>query len=243
MLHVYIGEESAAARAEVRQAIVRACAASPETRVERFEAETFDAERILEVATAENMFGGSMIVSLDGVGEIADGVAFLEERAALLAGSPHTIIVRETKPKAELARVLREHAQLVKEFLRKKAEKKEVSAVFTLADAFARGDKKSAWTTFVELRDAGEEAEPIHGMLFWSAKTLYLSRIAANEAEGAAFGVNGFSYRKYRTYAKDRDPEELLTMVGKLKEMYHDAHEGKIDLAIAIERFLLAPQK
>lgn len=243
MLHVYLGEESAAARAQVRQAIDRAVAASPDIRIERFDTENFDAEHILEAVTAENLFGGSTIILLDGVGENAEGAEFLEESVAIFSGSPQTVMVRETKPKAGLAKALVSHAQLVKEFEKKKAEKREVSAIFSLADAFARGDKKTAWTTFVELRSAGEEAEPIHGMLFWAAKSLYLSRIAASETEAVKFGLSAFTYRKYRTYGKDHDPEDLLAFVGRLKEMYHDAHEGKLDLAIALERFLLAPQK
>lgn len=239
MLHAYIGQESAKARAEIRSAIDRFCTAAPDTRVERFDGENFSAESIIEAATAGNMFGGTIIIALDGVADREDGAAFLEENTELFARSQHTIIVRESKPKVGLARVLKEKAQLFKEYTSKKEEKRDSPGVFALAEAFAQGDKRKSWVLYTEMRGAGEEPEPIHGMLFWASKTLYLSRIAKDEREAQDFGLTGFSYRKYRGYAKDRDPEDLQALLKILKDMYHDAHDGKTDFALAIEQFLL----
>lgn len=239
MLHAYIGQDSAGARVAIRSAIERSLAASRDTRIEQFDGESFSSEAILDAVTSESLFGGATIVVLDGVAEREDGATFLEENAELLARSQNTVVVRESKPKVALERHLKEFSQLFKEFKPKKEEKREGPAVFALAEAFAAGDKRRAWAMYAEMREHGEEPEPIHGMLFWAAKALYLSRIARSEAEAGEFGVTGFSYRKYKGYAKDRDPEDLLSLVARLKDMYHDAHEGKSDLSLSLEQFLL----
>jgi hypothetical protein len=88
--------------------------------------------------------------------------------------------------------------------------------IFAIADAFGRREKVIAWTLYVNAIEAGIEPEAISGILFWKIKTLLLqNKIAVIR-------------------------EQLIRQSGLLVSLYHQAHQGKLDMAIGLEQFILS---
>ncbi len=111
------------------------------------------------------------------------------------------------------------------ELLKKSAEKadvedkKEVSKkeynVFELANFLASRDKKNLWAGLVTAFERDVKPEEIHGILFWKLKMM----------------VGGSS--KFSS-------EEVSVMLKEMVEMYHEAHRGKVDFKIELEKFALS---
>ena len=113
---------------------------------------------------------------------------------------------------------------------------------FEFTDALGARDKKGLWQLYQDALKEEVPSEEVHGILFWQIKAL-LSALKCRDAGEA--GLNPFVYNKAKTYAKNygKNVEEadkkLKEMSTKLFEMYHEAHRGKTDFAIALEKFIL----
>jgi hypothetical protein len=73
-------------------------------------------------------------------------------------------------------------------------------------------------------------------MFFWQVKAM-LSAVKSKDATDA--GLNPYVYTKSKSYAKGYSEEKLKEMSSRLFNMYHQAHRGEVDFAVALERFIL----
>jgi DNA polymerase III delta subunit len=122
-----------------------------------------------------------------------------------------------------------------------KAEKNPFSSptIFDLADAYAKGDKRTAWSEYEKAMRNGSAPEEIHGTLVWAAKSLWLSH-NFDETTNMAMGVKPFVYRKFSKFGAAWNKEALLVALSELKHIYHKAHRGEGDLEILLEQHILS---
>jgi DNA polymerase III delta subunit len=107
---------------------------------------------------------------------------------------------------------------------------------FEFTDALGEKNKKLLWTLYQDALAEEVPSEEVHAMFFWQVKAM-LSALKSKDATEA--GLNPFVFPKAKNYAKNFTEEKLKQMSAKLCDMYHEAHRGKLDFPVALEKFIL----
>src|SRR3989338_2359733 len=233
-VHVFLGDDTKRSREALQRAVEEAKVKDPSVLVSRFDDVSFDPVLLCEALVNQSIFGGRNIVVFDGILDCEEGEEFYQN-VTELKETPNSVFIRETSPSKKVKDLLREIGSVEEFLLRKTFEKKKN---FSLADAVAMRDKRSAWVEFVKQKREGVAMEEVHGMIFWTIKALYLCTVQTKD-EAQRSGVKEYTYRMYQPRAKNFLVRELEGKLGELKDMYHRAHWGDGDLGILLEQFLL----
>ncbi len=115
-----------------------------------------------------------------------------------------------------------------------KKKKKEYSYnIFSLADAIGMRDRKKAWLLFHEARTHGISPEEIHRIFFWIVKNMIIISF------GEGKNMKSFVRNKSLSFSKKYSPSELLSLIKKLEQIFHERKKN-ISLSEEIERLLLS---
>ena len=133
-----------------------------------------------------------------------------------LAKAPHDVMVTL---ESILAADLKKFESFAK--VEKVAEKKAASSFgsqgafnpFSLANAFATGDKKKTWIAYQEVLLHDSEIEPLHGMIWWKLKDMI--------QKGAPLSP------------------DTKSLARKLVAVYHESRMGGLDMKERLEEFFL----
>ena len=234
MLYVYIGTDAKRTGDALNRALRGMQERVPEAHIERIT----DEEEFLDIAaliSASGLFHNARIIVLDGVCERSESkeelFSFLQEMEA----SGHLFFVRERTLSNSEVKKLEQHAtKLVRYDVDEK--KTQPPSVFSLSDALLARDKKQLWIHLVQALRRGSEAEELHGILFWGAKTLALASRAKTPEEA---GLHAFVYKKAKGSLSKFTTEEVQKLVGVLTELPHTARRSGIPLEYALEEFVL----
>ena len=192
---------------------------------------------IIEALTSQDLFGGVNTIVLREalLGRGAQEIAALD---TALAESPHHVFAyEEDNSVTELyVKTIKVATVIKKEEKKEKAY--ESATIFSLADAYISGNKKDAWIELRKAIRAGSGGEEIQGTLFWALKSLWLSRIL-KETDAEGLGVKPFVLKKYRSMGAGWEEYAIIRTLRELKDMYHEAHRGKGELELMIERHIL----
>jgi hypothetical protein len=101
-------------------------------------------------------------------------------------------------------------------FENKEIKKNPPMNLFSIAESFERKDKINTWILYRKAIDAGIEPEAISGIIFWKIRMI--------------------SMVKSRNFSK----EEIKSFSKTLISLYHNAHLGKTDFVVGLERFILS---
>lgn len=135
------------------------------------------------------------------------------DNRALLSQGAHDITIICDKLLAPDTKKLQEYATIISS---EKKEKKETSHdSFSLANAFAAGDKKKTWVTFQETIWHDSEIEKIHGMLWWKLKDMIAKKPTPEH------------HALYQKMARD------------LVDAYHQSRLGGLGMTQRLEKFFL----
>ena len=122
------------------------------------------------------------------------------------------------------------------------ALKGEKIGFFDFANTLGERNKKMLWTLYQDALVEEVASEEVHAMFFWQVKSM-LAALKSKDAGEA--GLNPFVFTKAKSYAKnfghttDEAEKKLKEMSTTLFEMYHEAHRGNADFAVALEKFVL----
>lgn len=245
MIYLLHGEDTEKARAKAHELVDTLRTKKPDASFFKIEAAQFSAEKLDELINSQGLFESKYIVLLDRVFENKEAKEQLLDSRKELAESPHIFIFLEGKiDKASLTK-LEKVAAKAQVFEMKNGgvggmAEKTFSVgefnTFALGDAFGRRDKKELWFLYSKAALRNIPAEEIHGILFWAWKSMALA--AASKDAGEA-GLNPYVFQKSSAFAKNFTKDELATMGARLIRMSHDAHRGKVDFDIELERFVL----
>ncbi len=165
------------------------------------------------------------------IGFIADGGMedLISNRTSVVA-SPNIFIIQET----DITEARRKKLEAMGFNVGKNTSvvKKFSDEIFTLSDAIYARDKKNAWVVFCELSQKFA-AEEIHGTILWAIKMMRVFHYAD------ALGIKPFVANNANRASKKYTPTEIDNMHRQLVCIYHDAHNGKLDFNIALEKWLL----
>jgi DNA polymerase III delta subunit len=113
--------------------------------------------------------------------------------------------------------------------------------MFSICDAVANKDRKSAWIIFQEATLAGIDPEEIFWKIQWQIKNLLLIKklndLKLNIAEETS--LHPFVIQKTLAKVNKFTNEELINYSEKLVDIYHNARLGLTDFPTAVEKFLI----
>ncbi len=215
MLYFYYGTDGGAARAEASARLKDLQTQFPRAAVFRMHEANWNAEAFSDLLASQGLLHDTTLVHLLGVFENEEAREYILARLSDIAASPSHFIFAEGALDAEVKRAVTKHADFAQEY-KKPPASKEKSAIFALADALGRRDKKSLWVLYQRALIENHAPESINGMLFWKVKDI-------------------LTVRPSNLWSVD----ELKHLSGRLVSLYHDSHRGKHDFEIALERLVL----
>lgn len=235
MLYVFHGTNTHAVADTANAALAELKTQQHETQVFVFEGVLTDATPLDELVEARGLFTDTHVVVLKQPFETAESRDLVLKRVPRFAASPNTFILVEGKLDAAHKRVLELSAARVEEH--SIAAQGQDNSGFALSDALGARDRRTLWTEYVRAVRRGTEAETIHGTLMWATRSMLLATRATSPEEA---GLKPFVYSKFKRYARNYTPAELLAVSHELLTLYHEAHRGTYDLATATERWTLS---
>jgi DNA polymerase III delta subunit len=210
MLYLYLGTDREKARAKMNAAIAKAANKAEIVRIT-------DVHTLADLKAAlqgGGMFGGKRVLVFEGVCVNPDLCDVFLVELEMLSQLDDPVFIYEEKPLADLRKKLEKHAETVEKF---DAPKKERDAsIFAMANALRRKDKKALWIAYMREIAKGSAPEAIHGVLFWSAKDMFLKSREGSEEH---------------THAS--------RLLADLAELPHVARRRGEDLEYALERYVL----
>jgi len=245
MIYLFYGTDKTKARAMAHKAVEAAQKKHSEASFFRLNNENWSEEKLPELIGGQGLFYSGSIVFADSLFDETEIAEILIKKIKEISESPNFFVFLEGKLNKKELEKFEKFSQKIEVFdlAEKKPNKKEALAAkgekidfFEFTDALGARDRKGLWTLYQDALDNSVPSEEVHGILFWQIKAM-LSALKSSDATEA--GLNPFVYGKAKSYAKNYGEEKLKEMSATLFEMYHEAHRGNLDFAVALEKFIL----
>lgn len=240
MFYIFYGTNTEVSREKARTFIER-LRGDEKGFFERVTADTFDKDALLARVEESGLFSGDIVTVLDEVCALPEAEEAVENMVHDFALSPNAFILIEQKlSKQFLGACEGAGAIITHSEGAKKGKEWEDRPIFSFADAYARGDKKTAWALLEKLRAEGAHDEEIIGTLFWRMKTIFLAKICRSADEA---GLKPFVYGGALRLAEGYTKEELQKKLSDMIILRHDTWRNSGDLGVALERCVLGAEK
>jgi DNA polymerase III delta subunit len=251
MIYLFYGTDKIKARGMAHQTVEAGKKKHAGAEYFKLSSDNFSENKIDELIASQGLFYSGSIVLADSLFGQEEIVEILIKKIKEISESPNFFVFLEEKLNKKELEKLTKYAQKVEEFKlpERKLNKKEALALkgekidfFEFTDALGARDKKGLWQLYQDALREEVFSEEVHGILFWQVKAM-LSALKCKDATEA--GLSPFPFSKAKTYAKNygktvEEAEKTLTeMSAKLFAMYHEAHRGQTDFAVALEKFIL----
>ncbi len=182
---------------------------------------------------AASLFGGVECFLLDTPSSDENFETEVMNSLAEMAASENVFVVLEGQLLADAKKKYAKHATTLEEFT---AEKEERFNVFQIAEALAKKDKKQIWVLLQQARALGIRDEETIGIIWWQLKSLRLAKVTRSAEEA---GMKDFPYKKASQSLRNFKDGEIETLSRSLLELYHESHQGKRDMDVALEEWVL----
>ncbi len=198
--------------------------------------DTLTKGRLEELAAGQGLFDEKSIVRVSGVFADKELGEFVAKHWQVFKDSQNAFVFIEEKlNKAPLEKVGKFAEKLEVFDLVEKKQQKFNS--FALSDALGERDRRSLWALYREAVAAEVELEELCGILFWQTKSMLVARDASS---ATVADLNPYVFGKAKRYADNFKVGELEKLATELVHLYHDAHRGKRDFELGLERVLLS---
>lgn len=195
---------------------------------------SFSKGAVASAVGASSLFGGAecfLIETPSSHDELEEEVlGALSE----LAASANIFVILEGALLADKKKKYAKYANQLDEFTADKAERFNV---FQIAETLARKDKKQMWVLLQEARALGIRDEETIGILWWQLKALRLAKITRSAEEA---GMKDYPYKKAQQALRNFKEGEVEALSRSLLELYHLGHQGKRDMDVAFEEWVLS---
>lgn len=188
---------------------------------------------VLGAVGANSLFGGAECFLLDTPSSDASFEAEVNGALADMAESSNVFIVLEGPLLADAKKKYGKHATKVEEY---NAEKAERFNTFTIAEALAKKDKRQVWVLLQQARMLGIRDEETIGILWWQLKALRLAKLTSTPDEA---NMKEYPFKKAKQALRNFKDGEVESLSRSLLELYHLAHQGKRDMDVALEEWVL----
>ncbi len=217
MLYVFHGTDGGRVVDRMNATLLGLRTKRPDAQVYTFEGDGFDISKVDELIDARGLFVERHVVVLKGVCETAEGRDRMFPRLERFALSENVFVISEGGLHQAHKKTISAYAHKVEEHERPE-KKKRVFDEFGMVTALKERNKRALWEGYIRARMAHETPEASCGMLHWAVRDMLLHSAR---------------------YVKQYSHEELCALSRSLIEVYHEAHRGRYDLDIALERWIL----
>lgn len=193
---------------------------------------SYSAGAVSSAVGASSLFGGVECFLLDTPSDIEEYEREVYGALADMSTSENVFIVMESTLLADAKKKYGKYT-VPTEFTADKAERFNS---FAIAEALAKRDKRNMWVLLQQARGAGLRDEEIIGMLWWQLKALRLAKLTRSADEA---GMKEFPYKKAKQALGGFKDGEVDALSRSLLELYHLAHQGKRDMDMALEEWVL----
>lgn len=245
MIYFYYGTDSESARKKAKATVDSLLVKRPDATLVKIGDEEISEYRIDDLSGAQALFTNKFIIYLHNAFSNKENKELILKNIKDIGSSENIFIFAEGKiDKASLAKI-EKVAEKCEEFIKpeKTLTKKEKLAqigekidFFEFADALGRRDKKGLWVLFQDVLSEDVPAEEVHGILFWQVKSMILAKRSKDASDA---GMKPYPFQKAKEYSKNYKEGELEKISSKLVSMYHEAHRGKEDFYVTLEKFIL----
>lgn len=245
MLYVIYGTDTHKARAKLHDLLDLAKKKRPEAELFKITTENWSEGQFDELLVAQGLFEQKYTTVLDNLfekqtlkassGRMTNIKSYILDRLEQLKESEQIFLMLESSIDAPTLKKLEKFSEKVQEF-EKPENKKPSLNIFSITDGLVQKDKKKLWISYVDLLGKGAVAEEIHGILFWQVKNMILASRAVSATET---GLSPFVYKNALTGARNYKNEDLQKMSSELVDMTHRVRQGKGDLEVMIEKWVL----
>ncbi len=232
MLAVFFGNDQIKVRAEAL-AFANKIKTSTQT-IEKIETEKCVNNQLLGLAESETLFGEVPVYVLDGILEDKEVFGNFFENVDVLAEGKVWFVLIADKILAEEKRKISKHTKEIFEF--KKMVEKSFNP-FSLAEAFLERDKRRLWLLYQEAKENKISNEEIIGILWWQLKTL---RLAKKFDKAIEVGLKDFPFNKAKRALGKFKAGEIEEKSLELLKIYHEGHNGQVDLSLTLEKWCLS---
>lgn len=245
MIYIYYGDDSIKIRSQAQKILEAAKKKHTDAEFFKLSNENFSESKLDELISSQGLFYSGSIVFADSLLDDKDISEILIKKVKEISESPNFFVFVEGKLNKKESEKFEKFAEKIEEFKKpfRKLNKKEELALkgekidfFDFSNTLGERNKKLLWTLYQDALLEGVPSEEVHAIFFWQVKAM-LSAVKSKEATEA--GLNPYVYTKSKAYAKNYNEEKLKEMSAHLFDMYHNAHRGKIDFAVALEKFIL----
>lgn len=235
MLYVIYGGDTHKARAKLHDLLDLAKKKRPEAELFKLTTENWSEVQFDELLIGQGLFEQKYTTVLDNLFEKKDIKSYVMERLEGMKESDQIFLMLESSIDAVSLKKLEKFSEKVQVF--EKAENKKPSLnIFSITDGLVQKDKKKLWISYVDLLGNGAVAEEIHGILFWQVKNMILASRAGSATET---GLSPFVYKNALTGARNYKNKDLQKMSSELVDMTHRVRQGKGDLEVMMEKWVL----
>ena len=237
MIYLLFGNDTSKSRDKLSKLVATLLSKKPDAMLVRADSDTFEEEFLFEHTESQGLFETNSIVVFDTVFENEVYKSLVLKSLKDLEASTNVFIILEGKLDKKTLDRISKHAAKVQEFSTPTVKNKNGGFnIFELGDALGERNRKKLWVIYQEGRMNNCKEEEMHGIAFWSVKSMML---ASNAKDATSSGLSPFLYRKASTQAKNYKEDELFNISTELVKMYHEARLGEDPLDIAFERFIL----
>jgi len=232
MLHLIYGNDTITVRQKAHEFI--GIEEKKGVKVERIEIENYAEGVFADIVGAVSLFGEKTLYVIDTPSGKAEMYEDVLTHLEAFAASGNTFLVLEEALLVPQKKKFQKHTHSMEEY-KKKAD--ERFNAFGMADCLARKDKKNFWLQLQQAKQSGLSAEEIIGTLWWQLKSMRLARLTTSAAQA---GMKDFPYNKAKQALRTFKEDEIESLSKTLLTVYHDGHLGKVDIDIALERWVLS---
>jgi DNA polymerase III delta subunit len=234
MLYFLYGNDTAKSRKKLHELLDSAQKKRPDAEIFKVTSENWSEGQFDELLVSRGLFEAKYTVVLDNLFEKKDVKQYFLDKLDEVGASEQIFLVLEGGVLAGDLKKIEKAAKQVQEF--KKAEAKERTNIFAVANGLVEKDKKKLWISLVDFLRKGIAAEEIHGILFWQVKNMLLAGKAKDMKEA---GLSPFAYKNALTGSRQYRAGELEKLSGELVDMTHRVRQGEGELSVMLEKWVL----
>ena len=231
MLHLFYGNDTIAVRQKVHD--FTGIEEKKGIKIEKIEIDNYAEGIFTDIVGAVSLFGEQALYIIDTPSGKTEMYEDVISNLEAFADSENTFVIIEEALLAPAKKKFQKHTETMEEC---KSAASERFNAFGMADSLAKKDKKTLWLQLQEAKQSGLSAEEIIGTLWWQLKSLRLAKLTTSASQA---GMKDFPYNKSKRALGAFKEGELERLSKGLLTVYHDGHLGKVDIDIALERFLL----
>jgi DNA polymerase III delta subunit len=231
MLHLFYGNDTIAVRQKVHD--FTGIEEKKGIKIEKIEIDNYAEGIFTDIVGAVSLFGEQALYIIDTPSGKTEMYEDVISNLEAFADSENTFVIIEEALLAPAKKKFQKHTETMEEC---KSAASERFNAFGMADSLSKKDKKTLWLQLQEAKQSGLSAEEIIGTLWWQLKSLRLAKLTTSASQA---GMKDFPYNKSKRALGTFKEGELERLSKGLLTVYHDGHLGKVDIDIALERWML----